>query len=151
MLYTIVCWYMLYNVFCREDLLEFFVFLDWNKPILQEFPLPLRPWQPPLHFLLNEFQFSRSVVSDSLRHHESQHAGPPCPSPTPEFTQTHVHRVGDAIQPSHRLSSPFPPAFNLSQHEGLFQWVSSSHQVAERIGVSASASVLPMNTQNWFL
>ena len=47
-----------------------------------------------------------------------------------EFTQTHVHRVGDAIQPSHPLSSPSPPAFNLYQHQGLFQWVSSSHQVA---------------------
>ena len=46
----------------------------------------------------------------------------------PEFTQTHVHQVGDAIQPSHPLSSPSPPAFNLSQHQGLFQWVSSSHQ-----------------------
>ena len=49
----------------------------------------------------------------------------------PEFTQTHVHRVGDAIQPSHPLSSPAPPALNLSQHQGLFQWVSSSHQVAK--------------------
>ena len=48
----------------------------------------------------------------------------------PEFTQTHVHRVGDAIQPSHPLSSPSSPAFNLSQHQGLFQWVSSLHQVA---------------------
>ena len=47
-----------------------------------------------------------------------------------EFTQTHVHRVGDVIQPSHPLSSPSPPALNLSQHHGLFQWVSSSHQVA---------------------
>ena len=138
-------------------------------------------------------QFSRSVVSDSLRPHESQHARPPCPSPTPqghpnpcllslvflaytvpyvrrpvwpwqdknsllgreiisvqfssvaqscptlcdpmncsmpgflihhqlpELAQTHVYRVGDAIQPSHPLSSPSPPAFNLSQHQGLFQ------------------------------
>ena len=49
----------------------------------------------------------------------------------PEFTQTHVHRVGDAIQPSHPLSSPSPPALNLSQHQGLLQWVSSSHQVAK--------------------
>ena len=48
----------------------------------------------------------------------------------PEFTQTHVHWVGDAIQPSHLLSSPSPPALNLSQHQGLFKWVSSSHQVA---------------------
>ena len=48
-----------------------------------------------------------------------------------EFTQTHVHWVGDAIQPSHPLSSPSPPALNLSQHQGLFKWVSSSHQVAK--------------------
>ena len=49
----------------------------------------------------------------------------------PEFTQTYVHRVGDAIQQSHPLPSPSPPTFNLSQHQGLFQWVSSSHQVAK--------------------
>ena len=49
----------------------------------------------------------------------------------PEFTQTHIYRVGDAIQPSHPLSSPSPPASNLSQHQGLFQWVSSSHEVAK--------------------
>ena len=48
-----------------------------------------------------------------------------------EFTQTYVHWVGDAIQPSHPLLSPSPPAFNLSQHQGLFKWVSSSHQVAK--------------------
>ena len=49
----------------------------------------------------------------------------------PELTQTHVNRNGDATQPSHSLSSPSPPALNLSQHQGLFQWVSSSHQVAK--------------------
>ena len=49
----------------------------------------------------------------------------------PELVQTHVHQMGDAIQPSHPLSSPSPPAFNLSQHQCLFQWVSSSHQVAK--------------------
>ena len=49
----------------------------------------------------------------------------------PEFTQTHVHWVGDAIQPSHPLSSPSPPALTLSQHQGLFKWVNSSHQVAK--------------------
>ena len=48
-----------------------------------------------------------------------------------ELAQTHVHWIGDAIQPSHPLSSPSPPALNLSQHQGLFQWVSSSHQVAK--------------------
>ena len=49
----------------------------------------------------------------------------------PELTQTHVHRVSDAIQPSHPLSSPSPPASNPSQHERLFQWVSSSQEVAK--------------------
>ena len=47
------------------------------------------------------------------------------------FTQTHVHCIGDAIQPSHPLSSPSPLAFNLAQHQGLFKWVSSSHQVVK--------------------
>ena len=63
-------------------------------------------------------QFSCSVVSDSLRPQESQHARPPCPSHLLEFTQTHVHRVGDAIQPSHPLSSPSTPA-PVSQHQSL--------------------------------
>ena len=49
----------------------------------------------------------------------------------PESTQTHVHCVGDAIQPSHPLSSPSPPALNLSQHQCLFKWVSSLHEVAK--------------------
>ena len=49
----------------------------------------------------------------------------------PEFTQTHVHRVSDAIQPSHPLLSPSPPTFNLSQHQGLFKWLISLHQVAK--------------------
>ena len=49
----------------------------------------------------------------------------------PEFTQAHVHRVGDAIQPSHPLLSPSPPAPNPSQHQSLFQWVNSSHQVSK--------------------
>ena len=65
----------------------------------------------------------------------------------PEFTQAHVHWVGDAIQPSHPLSSPSSPAPNPSQHQGLFLWVSSSHEVAKVF--SASASVLPVNTQDW--
>ena len=64
-----------------------------------------------------------------------------------EFAQTHVHWVGDAIQPSHPQLPSSPPALNLSQHQSLFQWVSSSHQVAKVLGVSASTSVLPMNIQ----
>ena len=57
--------------------------------------------------------------------------GLPVSHQLPEPTQTHVHWVGDAIQPSHSLLSPSPPAFNLSQHQGLFQWVNSLNQVAK--------------------
>ena len=85
-------------------------------------------------------QFNHSVVSNSFWPHESQHTRPLCPSPTLEFTQTHVHRVSDAIQPSHPLLSPSPPAFNLSQHQGLFKWVSSSHQVAKVLEFQFSKS-----------
>ena len=82
----------------------------------------------------NVYQFS-SVQSLSWVLH---FATPWCSTPgfpvhcqLPELTQTHVHCVGDAIQPSHPLSSPSPPVFNLSQHQGVFQWVSSLHQVAK--------------------
>ena len=57
--------------------------------------------------------------------------GLPVHHQVPEPIQTHVHCVGEAIQPSHPLSSPSPPTFNLSQHQGLFQWVSFSHHVAK--------------------
>ena len=57
--------------------------------------------------------------------------GLPIHQQLPDFTQTHVHWVSDAIQPSHPLSSPFTPACNLSQHQGLLKWVSSSYQVAK--------------------
>ena len=76
-------------------------------------------------------QFSRSVMSDSMRPHGPQHARLPCPSPTPGVYPNSFHWLSDAIQPSHPLSSPSPPAINLSQHEGLFKWVSSSHKVAK--------------------
>ena len=67
----------------------------------------------------------------------------------PELAQTHVHRVSDAIQPSHPLSSPSPPAFSLSQHQGfLMSQLFASGGLS--IGASASASVLPMNNQGWF-
>ena len=75
-------------------------------------------------------QFSL-VTSDSLQPHGLQHARLPCASPTPRVAQTHVHWVSDAIQPAHPVLSPSSPAFSLSQHQGLFKWVSSSHQVAK--------------------
>ena len=76
-------------------------------------------------------QFSHSVKSNSLPPHRLQHARLPCPSPTPRAAHTHVHWVSEAIQPSHLLSSPSPPAFTLSQHQGLFKWVSPSHCCAQ--------------------
>ena len=67
-----------------------------------------------------------------------------------EFTQIHVLWVGEAIQPSHPLSSPSPPALNLSQHQSLFQWVNSSHEVAKVLEFQLQHHVLPMNIQAWF-
>ena len=65
--------------------------------------------------------FHRSVMSNSLQPHGRQHARLPCPSPSPGVCSAHVHWVSDAIQPSHPLSPPSPPALNLSQHQGHFQ------------------------------
>ena len=67
-----------------------------------------------------------------------------------EFAQIHVHWVSDAIQPSRLLSCPSPPAFNLSQHQGLFLMNQLFTLGGQSIGASASASVLPMNIQSWF-
>ena len=89
-------------------------------------------------FSFSSFTFINSVQSlshvrlcDPMGH---SMPGLPVHHELPEFTQTHVHWVSDAIQPSHPLSSPSPPSFNLSQHQGLFQWVSSSLQVASDFG-----------------
>ena len=95
-------------------------------------------------------QLSHSVVSDSLWPHGLQQARLPSPSPdNPDLTQTHVYRVGDIIQPSHLLLCPSPPAFNLSQNQSFpkSQLFTSGSQ---SIRVSASASVLPVNTQDSF-
>ena len=94
-------------------------------------------------------QFSHSVLSDFLRPHGLQQIRPPCPSSLPELAQTHVHWVGDAIQPSHPLSSLSPPAFNLPE-SGSFPMSQFFASGGKRIGVSTLASVLPMNIQDWF-
>ena len=75
-------------------------------------------------------QFSHSVVSDSLQPHGLQHAWPPCPSPIPRVYSNSCP-LSRWCQSFHPLLSPSPLAFNLSQHQGLFKWVSSSHQVAK--------------------
>ena len=82
-------------------------------------------------FKISSVQFSCSVVSNSLRPHELQHARPPCPSPTSGVYSNSCPSSCDAIQPSHPLSSPSPPAPSPSQHQVLFQWVNSSHEVAK--------------------
>ena len=99
--------------------------------------------------LFYSVQFSLAVMSD-CDPMDCNTPSFPVHHQLPKLAQTHVQRVGDAIQPSHSLSSLSPPPFNLSQHQGLFQWVSSSHQVIKVLGVSASASVLPVNIQDWF-
>ena len=78
-------------------------------------------------------QFSSVAQSCPTLRNPMNHSTPghPVHHQLPEFTQTHVHWVSDAIQPSHPLSSPSPPAPNPSQHQSLFQWVNSSHEVAK--------------------
>ena len=95
----------------------------------------------------NSYQSTSTGIPGSLRSDQIRSVAQSCPTlcdpmncSTPglpvhhqllEFTQTHVHRVSDAIQPSHPLSSPSPPAPNPSQHQSLFQWVNSSHEAAK--------------------
>ena len=83
--------------------------------------------------MFNSVQFSSVTQSCPTLYDPMNHSTPGLPvhHQLLEFTQTHVYWVGDAIQPSHPLSSPSPPALNLSQQQGLFKWVSSSHQVAK--------------------
>ena len=80
---------------------------------------------------VSSVQFSCSVVSSSLQPQDFSMPGFSAHHQCRELFQTHVHWVGDVIQPSHPPSSTSPLAFNLSQHQGIFQWVSSSHQVAK--------------------
>ena len=85
-------------------------------------------------------QFSCSVMSTLCNPMDCSSPGFPVHHQLPELAQTYFHWVGDAIQPSHPLSSSCPPAFNLSQHQGLFQWVSSAHQVPKYWSFSFSSS-----------
>ena len=108
-----------------------------SQPVCMQWRMMQNPtscFNDSLRFLIPIFssvQFSslsRIWLCDPM---ECSMPGLPVHHQLPEFTQTHVHWVGDVIQPSHPLSSPSPPAFNLSQHQGLFKWVSSLHQVAK--------------------
>ena len=105
-------------------------------PLLRNMATTWNPWQSLVAFLfLTRCSVQFSLVAQSCLTLcdpvNCSMLGLPVHHQLPEFTQTHVHQVSDAIQPSHPLSSPFPPAPNPSQHQGLFQWVSSSDQVAK--------------------
>ena len=108
--------------------------------------------------IVQSVQCSHSVMSNSLQPRGLQHTSPPCPSSTLGSLLKLISI--ESVMPSNHLilSSPSPPAFSLPQHQGLFQWFSSSHQKSftstpifgQNIAVSALASVLPMNIQDWF-
>ena len=119
-------------------------------------------WQKKMHVLLTDISSMPSILPDFCCYCSITKLCPTlykpmdCSTPgfpvlhhLPELAQTHVHWVSDAIQPSRTLLSPSPPAFSLSQHQGLFQWVSSASD-GRSIGASASASVRPVNIQDWF-
>ena len=103
------------------------VFLNMNSSLLQRY----------VSIFILLFQFSSVTQScpTLCNHIDCSTPGFPVHHQLLELTQTHVHRVGKAIQSSHALSSPYSPAFNVAQHQGLFQWVSSSHQVAKILGL----------------
>ena len=103
-----------------------------------------------VYVLFSLVQFIHSVAPNSLQS-LGLHSTPgfPVHHQFLEPTQNYVHWVGDAIQPFHPLSSPSPPALNLSQHQGLFQLSQFFASGSQSIGVSASASVLPVNIQVW--
>ena len=112
-----------------------------NNYIMVTYRVVWHQWQTPpfrcsmymlYYYVLNVLQFSSVAQSCLTLCDPMNHSTPGLPvhHQLPEFTQTHVHRVHDAIQPSHPLSSP-SPAPNPSQHQSLFQWVNSSHEVAK--------------------
>ena len=125
--------YICEDYFQDEDMVTELTRIRWHTPNAKKW---MGFWKRSketsvLSSTTDSVQFSHLVVSNSLWPHGLQHTRIPCPSPTLESTQTHIHQVDDAIQPSHPLLSPSLPAFNLSQHQGLFKWVSSSQQMAK--------------------
>ena len=90
--------------------------------------------------LLALLLFSHQVTSDSLWPHGLQHARFPCPASPPRACPSSCHWIGEAIQPSHPLSSPSPSAFNLSQHQGLFQWIGC---------LPSCRGIIPVNLGKW--
>ena len=130
---------MIYVHSCTSNHTVFFTLLCskvWNQEVESPyFPLlfqecrgSLNPFQFHMTFRISSVVQSCPTLCDPM---DYSMPGFPIHHQLSELAQTHVHRVGDAIQPSHPLLSPSPPAFNYSEHQSLFQWVSSSHQVAK--------------------
>ena len=115
--------------------------------ILFFFNLSFSVW--PISLSISSVQFSHSVVSDSLWPHESKHTRPPCISQTPGVYSKSCLLSHDATQPSHPLSPPSPPAPQSLSASGSFPMSQLFAWSGQSIGISASASVLPMNTQDW--
>ena len=121
----------------------FWHYLTWRLQILKKiFSFLVKFYSHFLHFYIlhtESINISCSVQVSSVAESYPTLCDPmnrstpglPVHHQLPEFTQTHVHRVSEAIQPSHPLSSPSPPAPNPSQHQGLFQWVNPLHEVAK--------------------
>ena len=116
----------------HHQLLEFTqTHVHWVSDAIQPSHSLLSPSPPTLNLSQCYFSSVAQLCPTLCNPMNRSMPGLPVHHQLPEFTQTHVHWVRDAIQPSHPLSSPSPPAFNLPQRQGLFQWVSSSHQVAK--------------------
>ena len=117
---NLTCWFWFLTQFCQTLQWE----LDNDKENLW---LIISYWQ----HTLSSVQFSHSVVSNSLQLHELQHSRPPCLSPIPRVYSNSCSSSRWCHPTTSFSVIPFPPTFNLSQHQGLFQWVSSLHQVAK--------------------
>ena len=135
------------NYFLRQLKNSYWYFQLQNLSHVFVWAEKLRPKRP---YLLCSVQFSSVAQSCPTLCNPMNRSTPALPvhHQVPEFTHTHIHRVSDAIQPSHPLLSPSPPAPNPSQHQSLFQWVNSAWG-GQSTGVSASASFLPKKSQGW--
>ena len=121
------CHAILQGIFPTQELNPYF----WDPLHCRQFLYPLNHLGSPLAHSV-QFSLVQSLSCVWLRNPMNRSTpGLPVHHQLPEFTQTHLHQVGDAIQPSHPLSSPSPPAPNPSQHQSLFQWINSSHEVAK--------------------
>ena len=124
-----------YTLYLSALLYFIFMYFKTKKYSIYSFKLLFSDSPNPVVLKFRDFCYQFSSVAQSCptlcKHMNHCTLGLPVHHQLPAFTQTQVHRVSDAIQPSHPLSSPSSPAPNPSQHQSLFQWVNSSHEVAK--------------------